>query len=95
MATGRGWSERVVELGGVKLHLARAGSGRPILVLHHDIGSPDQLEFYDELAGRFDVLVPHIPGMASRSDHNGCAACATSRSSTKGCCPISGPSELR
>jgi pimeloyl-ACP methyl ester carboxylesterase len=62
MATGRDWSETVVELAGVRLHLARAGSGRPVLVLHHDIGSPDQLEFYDALAGRFDVLVPHHPG---------------------------------
>src|ERR1700738_5603468 len=62
MATGRDWSERVLELAGVKLHLARAGGGRPVLVLHHDIGSPDQLEFYDELARRFDVLVPHHPG---------------------------------
>src|SRR5258708_17957238 len=62
MATGRDWRERVVELADVKLHIARAGSGRPVLVLHHDIGSPDQLEFYDALAGRFDVLVPHHPG---------------------------------
>src|ERR1700751_2273020 len=62
MATGRDWSERVVELAGIKLHLARAGGGRPVLLLHHDIGSPDQLQFYDELAGRFDVLVPHHPG---------------------------------
>jgi pimeloyl-ACP methyl ester carboxylesterase len=62
MATGTGWTETVVELAGVKLHLARAGSGRPVLVLHHDIGSPDRLTFYDELANRFDVLVPHHPG---------------------------------
>jgi len=60
MATG--WGERVVELTGAKLHLARAGSGRPVLVLHHDIGSPDRLPFYDALASRFDVLVPHHPG---------------------------------
>jgi pimeloyl-ACP methyl ester carboxylesterase len=62
MATGRGWSEAVSELAGVKLHLARAGSGRPVLVLHHDTGSPGQLDFYDALAERFDVLVPHHPG---------------------------------
>jgi len=62
MATGRGWSETVSELAGVKLHLARAGSGRPVLVLHHDTGSPGQLDFYDALAERFDVLVPHHPG---------------------------------
>jgi pimeloyl-ACP methyl ester carboxylesterase len=62
MATGSGWSGTVVELAGVKLHLTRAGSGPPVLVLHHDIGSPDRLKFYDELAARFDVLVPHHPG---------------------------------
>jgi len=62
MATGTRWTETAVELAGTKLHLARAGSGRPLLVLHHDIGSPDQLDFYNTLVDRFDVLVPHHPG---------------------------------
>jgi pimeloyl-ACP methyl ester carboxylesterase len=62
MATSAGWNETAVELTGVKLHVARAGSGRPVLVLHHDIGSPRQLDFYDALARRFDVIVPHHPG---------------------------------
>ena len=62
MATGIGWNQTVIELAGTKLYLARAGSGRPVLVLHHDIGSPDQLAFYDELASHYDVLIPHHPG---------------------------------
>jgi pimeloyl-ACP methyl ester carboxylesterase len=62
MATGAGWTETAIEVAGVKLHLARAGAGRPVLVLHHDIGSPDRLDFYDALARRFAVLVPHHPG---------------------------------
>ncbi len=62
MATSAGWNETAVELTGVKLHVARAGSGRPVLVLHHDIGSPERLDFYDALARRFDVIVPHHPG---------------------------------
>jgi pimeloyl-ACP methyl ester carboxylesterase len=62
MATGTDWTRSEVELAGEKLHLARAGSGRPVLVLHHDTGSPEQLEFYDALARRFDVIVPHHPG---------------------------------
>src|SRR5260370_14501689 len=62
MATGKAWSESVVEVAGTKLHLAGAGSGRPVLVLHPDIGSPYRLPFYDELASHFDVLIPHHPG---------------------------------
>ncbi len=62
MATGTGWTQTDVELAGVKLHLARAGSGQPVLVLHHDIGTPERLDFYDALARRFDVIIPHHPG---------------------------------
>ena len=62
MAAGTVWNNSEVEIAGVKLHLERAGSGRPVLVLHHDIGSPERLDFYDALANRFDVLVPHHPG---------------------------------
>src|SRR5215831_7975766 len=62
MATNGGWRETAVELAGVNLHLSRAGSGRPVLVLHHDIGSPERLDFYDALARRFDVMVRHHPG---------------------------------
>jgi pimeloyl-ACP methyl ester carboxylesterase len=62
MVTGTRWTETALALAGTKLHLARAGSGRPVVVLHHDIGSPQRLDFYDELADRFNVLVPHHPG---------------------------------
>jgi len=62
MAAIVGWTETAVDVAGVRLHLARAGSGRPVLILHHDIGSPDRLDFYDALARRFAVLVPHHPG---------------------------------
>ena len=57
-----GWSEQDLELGDVKLHLWRGGRGRPVLVLHHDIGTPERLPFYDALADKFDVIVPRHPG---------------------------------
>ncbi|HJQ60377.1 MAG TPA: alpha/beta hydrolase [Vineibacter sp.] len=56
------WSDKLVDVAGGKLHLSRAGSGQPLLVLHHDIGTLERLPFYDALAQRFDVLVPHHPG---------------------------------
>src|SRR3954454_21683440 len=57
-----GWSEHTLELGDTKLRLIRAGSGRPVLVLHHDVGTLDRLPFYDALSERLDVTVPRHPG---------------------------------
>src|ERR1700758_3654928 len=62
MPSSATWNVTTNPIAGTKLHLARAGSGRPVLVLHHDIGTPDRLPFYDDLARHFDVLVPHHPG---------------------------------
>jgi pimeloyl-ACP methyl ester carboxylesterase len=62
MASGIDWNNSEIEIAGTRMHVARAGSGRPVLVLHHDIGSPERLDFYDALASRFEVLVPHHPG---------------------------------
>jgi pimeloyl-ACP methyl ester carboxylesterase len=62
------WTQSVVEIAGTKLPLARAGQGRPVLVLHHDTGTVDRLEFYDLLAGQFDVLVPTHPGFGSKGE---------------------------
>lgn len=56
------WTEMVREIAGIKLHVTRAGSGPAVLVLHHDIGTVDRLPFYDALAAKFDVLIPHHPG---------------------------------
>ncbi|MGE0222429.1 MAG: alpha/beta fold hydrolase, partial [Acetobacteraceae bacterium] len=56
------WTETVKEIAGSKVYLRRAGSGPTVLVLHHDIGTPDDLPFYDALAAKFDVIIPHHPG---------------------------------
>jgi pimeloyl-ACP methyl ester carboxylesterase len=61
-----GWSEKDVDLAGTRLQAMRGGSGRPVLVLHHDIGTPDRLAFYDALAERFDVIVPRHPGYGEK-----------------------------
>jgi pimeloyl-ACP methyl ester carboxylesterase len=61
------WATSTVEAAGTKLHLMRAGKGRPVMVLHHETGTLDRLPFYDALAAKYDVLVPHHPGY-SRSE---------------------------
>ena len=50
MPSSVSWNETAMTIAGGKMHLSRAGSGRPVLVLHHDIGTPDRLPFYDTLA---------------------------------------------
>src|SRR6266545_4880763 len=62
MPTSVTWNATAMDIAGNKLHLTRGGSGRPVLVLHHDIGTPDRLPFYDALAEKFDVIVPNHPG---------------------------------
>ena len=56
------WVSETIPIAGAALHLARAGAGAPLLVLHHDIGTLDRLPFYDTLARHFTVLVPSHPG---------------------------------
>jgi pimeloyl-ACP methyl ester carboxylesterase len=55
-------SESVIEIAGGKLQMLTAWSGRPLLVLHHDVGNRGWLRFYDMLAGDFSVHVPSHPG---------------------------------
>ena len=63
-----GWSEQNIDLGGLKLTVGRGGSGRPVLVLHHDIGTLDKLPFYEALSAKFDVIVPIHPGFGDKSE---------------------------
>ncbi len=62
------WRETILDLGGLNLRLARAGGGRPVLILHHDTGTPDRLPFYDALAADFDVILPFHPGFGARAE---------------------------
>jgi len=59
---GVNWTDSTIEAAGTKVHVSRAGQGRPLLVLHHETGTLDRLPFYDALAAQYDVLVPHHPG---------------------------------
>jgi pimeloyl-ACP methyl ester carboxylesterase len=56
------WTAETLNIAGSGLRVARAGTGPAVLVLHHDIGSPERLPFYDALAREFTVLVPSHPG---------------------------------
>jgi pimeloyl-ACP methyl ester carboxylesterase len=56
------WRQSTLSVAGTEVRLWRAGAGKPVLVLHHDFGSPERLPFYDALAASFDVIRPEHPG---------------------------------
>jgi pimeloyl-ACP methyl ester carboxylesterase len=56
------WTSETFPVAGAALHVARAWTGAPLLLLHHDIGTLDRLPFYDALAREFTVLIPSHPG---------------------------------
>jgi pimeloyl-ACP methyl ester carboxylesterase len=64
------WRTETIPLADIALHLARAGSGPSVLVLHHDIGRPEPSPFDDALARACCVLAPSHPGYdrSSRPD---------------------------
>jgi pimeloyl-ACP methyl ester carboxylesterase len=45
-----------------RVQYLRGGSGAPVLVLHHSIGNPGWMPFYETLAQSFEVTVPDLPG---------------------------------
>ena len=61
-ASALAWTTEEVRVAGSSVRLRTAGRGAPLLVLHHDIGTPEQLSFYEALADRFTVLLPSHPG---------------------------------
>jgi pimeloyl-ACP methyl ester carboxylesterase len=56
------WTTEEVKVCGVAVRLRRRGSGQPLLVLHHDIGTLENLPFYESLAQRFTLHLPSHPG---------------------------------
>ena len=95
MAAGKDWSKSVVEVAGTKLHLARAGSGRPVWCCTTISARPTGCRFTTRWRAVSTCSCRTIRVTASRSGRNGCATCATSPSSISGCSPISGSSAPR
>ena len=62
LATETAWTTEEVQAAGSRLLLRKGGAGAPLLVLHHDVGNPARLPFYDALAKRFTVYLPSHPG---------------------------------
>src|SRR5207342_2950772 len=54
--------ERVVDVGGIELVTLEGGSGRPLLMLHDELGFPGWLGWNEDLAGDRRFVIPLQPG---------------------------------
>jgi pimeloyl-ACP methyl ester carboxylesterase len=56
------WREEKVHVGGADLTVIRGGKGRPLLVLHEELGHPGWLQWHSELARERELIIPIQPG---------------------------------
>lgn len=62
--------DTTITVNGAKIALRRGGAGAPLLYLHGANGVPGVLPFMEQLAQRFDVLVPEHPGFGRSDEPN-------------------------
>ena len=60
--TATTWTTENHRVAGLPLRLRKGGTGEPLVLLHHDIGLPEDLPCLDALARRFTVYAPTHPG---------------------------------
>jgi pimeloyl-ACP methyl ester carboxylesterase len=58
----REWREETVKVDGSDLIVVRGGSGRPLLILHDELGFPGWLKWNSALAKNRTLLIPQHPG---------------------------------
>lgn len=56
------WTEDTVKVGGTELVVVKGGSGRPLLMLHDELGYPGWMSWNEALAEEREFTIPLQPG---------------------------------
>jgi pimeloyl-ACP methyl ester carboxylesterase len=56
------WTEETAQVAGAELSLVRGGAGRPLLILHEELGYPGWMTWNDALAAERELIIPLQPG---------------------------------
>ncbi|MBI3303387.1 MAG: alpha/beta hydrolase [Deltaproteobacteria bacterium] len=56
------WTESTANIAGTELVLVRGGSGKPLLVLHDELGYTGWMQWNEELAKERELIIPLQPG---------------------------------
>ena len=59
------WTEGTVRVAGTDLTLIKGGTGRPLLVLHEELGHPGWLRWHSALAQSHTLHIPIQPGFSN------------------------------
>jgi pimeloyl-ACP methyl ester carboxylesterase len=51
-----------INAAGIAVELRRGGKGKPLLVIHGELGVPGWLDSFARLSEEYDVIVPSLPG---------------------------------
>ena len=57
------WKEEVTRVAGTDLAIIKGGRGKPLLVLHEELGHPGWLNWHDALAEERTLIIPIQPGL--------------------------------
>ena len=57
------WTEEITQVAGTSLAIIKGGTGKPLLVLHEELGHPGWLTWHTALAKERTLLIPIQPGL--------------------------------
>ncbi|MGH7934089.1 MAG: alpha/beta fold hydrolase [Candidatus Binataceae bacterium] len=57
------WTEEITHVAGTDLAIIKGGKGRPLLVLHEELGHPGWLNWHAALAKEHSIILPIQPGL--------------------------------
>ena len=60
--SSNGYTESIINVGGGSVLMYKGGTGRPVLVLHEELGHPGWLAWHADVAQDHQLLIPVHPG---------------------------------
>jgi pimeloyl-ACP methyl ester carboxylesterase len=58
------WTEEITHVAGTDLAIIKGGTGKPLLILHEELGHPGWLSYHQALAKDRTLIIPIQPGFA-------------------------------
>lgn len=56
------WTEEITHVAGTDLAIIKGGTGKPLLILHEELGHPGWLSYHQALAKDWTLIIPIQPG---------------------------------